>query len=67
MAEKQLAVWLGDRRVGTLVGQRQGGFRFDGEDGAAALTVSREVSNGEPNPYGDLWAATPRRVAEGAG
>ena len=23
-------------------------------------------SNGEPNPYADLWAATPRRVAEGA-
>ena len=23
-------------------------------------------NNGEPNPYGDLWAATHRRVAEGA-
>jgi len=23
-------------------------------------------NNGEPNPYGDLWAAEPRRVAEGA-
>ncbi len=23
-------------------------------------------SNGEPNPYGDLWTVTPRRVAEGA-
>lgn len=22
-------------------------------------------NNGEPNPYGDLWAAMPRRVAEG--
>jgi hypothetical protein len=22
--------------------------------------------NGEPNPYGDLWALAPRRVAEGA-
>jgi hypothetical protein len=22
--------------------------------------------NGEPNPYADLWAAAPRRVAEGA-
>lgn len=48
MAEKQLAVWLGDRRVGTLVRERQGGFRFDGEYGAAALTVSRE---GARNPW----------------
>lgn len=23
-------------------------------------------NNGEPNPYGDLWTATPRRVAKGA-
>jgi len=23
-------------------------------------------NNGEPNPYADLWAAAPRRVAEGA-
>ena len=23
-------------------------------------------NNGEPNPYGDLWALAPRRVAEGA-
>jgi hypothetical protein len=23
-------------------------------------------NNGEPNPYGDLWAFAPRRVAEGA-
>ena len=23
-------------------------------------------NNGEPNPYGDLWAAGARRVAEGA-
>lgn len=42
MAERQRAVWLGDRRVGTLVKERQGGFRFDVLPGASALTVSRE-------------------------
>jgi serine/threonine-protein kinase HipA len=48
MAERQLAVWLGDRRVGTLVKERQGGFRFDVQPGAAALTASRE---GARNPW----------------
>lgn len=42
MAERQLAVWLNGVRVGTLVKERQGGFRFDSLAGAAALTASRE-------------------------
>jgi hypothetical protein len=42
-------------------------------DGSAALVSAgprlemwARHNNGEPNPYADLWAAEPRRVAEGA-
>ncbi len=72
MTERQLAVWLGGRRVGTLVRERQGGFRFDGQPGAAALTASRE---GARNPWargfsrnwfeGLLPEGPQRTVAEG--
>ena len=30
------------------------------------IEMFARYSNGEPNPYGDLWTATPRPVAEGA-
>lgn len=30
------------------------------------IEMFARYNNGEPNPYGDLWTAAPRRVAEGA-
>ena len=30
------------------------------------LEMWARYNNGEPNPFADLWAAEPRRVAEGA-
>lgn len=72
MPERQLAVWLADLQVGTLVKERQGGFRFDVQPGAAALTASRE---GARNPWargfsrnwfdGLLPEGTQRTAAEG--
>jgi hypothetical protein len=42
-------------------------------DGSAGLVSAgpriemwARFNNGEPNPYADLWAAAPRRIAEGA-
>ena len=43
---------------------------IDGQVGLVSAGPRIEMwarhNNGEPNPYADLWAAAPRRVAEGA-
>ena len=43
-------------------------IHVDGTSGLVSAGPRLEMwarhNNGEPNPYGDLWAAAPRRVAE---
>lgn len=48
-----LAVWLNDERVGTLVRDRRGGFRFDSLPDASRLTVAAQ---GAERPWGRAFS-----------